>query len=533
MLLTIPGFSGIAPKVDKHMLGERQAQTALSVNIRSGTLSPMLGGSSASTIVDRSGVKNTLFKSPSGHWFSWLDEVDVVRSPLAGDTTGRVYFTGDGLPKFTDTALATSSTPYPFAAYNMAVPAPVSAAVATLGGTGSGNVETRAYVYTHVRNYNGFVEESAPSPVVLIDWQDGNSVTLSSFATAPSGSYNVTHRRIYRTFTGTQGTNYYYVGEQAIASTEFLDEVAGSSLAEVIPSLLWTAPPDALEGLTELPNGIMAGFIGKDVYFCEPYRPHAWPVTYMQTVAHDIVGLAALGQSLLVLTTGYPYLITGTHPSSMGMERLDIEQSCVAKRSISNVGGGVIYASPDGLVMISTAGTNVITAAYMDKSHWQALCSPSTLHGYEHDGRYYGFHSTGGFIFDPVEQNGALTTHSIVASCGFVDLVDDSLYYVITDTIYKLHAGNKLSYTWKSKKFQLPLPANFGVAQVIANSYESLTFKFYADGVLKLTKTVLNNKPFRLPAGYKGRFVEVELTGTDTVIPPLYLATTPKELANA
>lgn len=64
----------------------------------------------------------------------------------------------------------------------------------------------------------------------------------------------------------------------------------------------------------------------------------------MQTVAHDIVGLAALGQSLLVLTTGYPYLITGTHPSSMGMERLDIEQSCVAKRSISNVGGGVIYA---------------------------------------------------------------------------------------------------------------------------------------------------------------------------------------------
>ncbi|MCK7581114.1 MAG: hypothetical protein MZV65_39460 [Chromatiales bacterium] len=28
----------------------------------------------------------------------------------------------------------------------------------------------------------------------------------------------------------------------------------------------------------------MAGFPGRDIYFCEPYRPYAWPVEYMQSI---------------------------------------------------------------------------------------------------------------------------------------------------------------------------------------------------------------------------------------------------------
>lgn len=540
MLLTTNNFSGVAPRFSPNALQPNQAQAALNCRLWAGALEPLPGGSSVSTITGRTGVKKALYRmghsapSDTQHWLSWLTEVDVCRSPIAGETGERTYYTGDGLPKFTDTSLATGGTPLPFASYDLGVPAPTSEAAAVVSGTGDTGavIETRAYVYTNVRNYGGFAEESAPSPVVMVDMTPGQTVTLDTFTAAPSGSHNITHRRIYRTATGSQGTNYYYVGEQATASTSYADTVTAANLGEVLPSLTWDTPPDTLAGLVLMAGGIMAGFVGKDVYFCDPWHPHAWPQDYIQTVDFDIVGLCAMGQSLIVLTKGLPYIITGSHPDSMGMQQLDIEQACVAKRSISKFGNGCIYASPDGLVYVGSDGSRVITEPYLTRTEWQALLTTSTLHGYSHDSRYYGFHSTGGFIFDPADRGGALSLHNILADAAYVDLQVDSLFYVKTDTVYKLHAGSNLSYTWRSKRHQLPMPYNFGCAQVIASDYTSLTFKMYVDGsaTAKLTKTVTSAEAFRLPSGYLGRTVEFELSGTSTVL-AVNLAGNPAELA--
>ncbi len=116
-----------------------------------------------------------------------------------------------------------------------------------------------------------------------------------------------------------------------------------------------------MKGLINLPNGIMAGFEGRDVYFCEPYRPYAWPAAYQQTVDYPVVGLGRLDTSLVVLTKGAPYLISGSAPGYMTVVKADLEQACVSKRSIVSMGSAVFYASPDGLVALAASGSRVLT----------------------------------------------------------------------------------------------------------------------------------------------------------------------------
>lgn len=539
MILTVKGFSGVAPRYAPHALGDGQAQTARNTRLWKGALEPLPGGLSVAAIADRPGVKKSLYRmgqtqpSDTQYWHAWLTEVDACRSPIAGETSERTYYTDGIKPKFTDMTLATAGTPYPFVSYDLGVPYSEPAALAFASGTPdpAALAETRAYVYTNVRNYSGFAEESSPSNVVTVDATVGQQVTLSDFTPPPAGAHNITHRRIYRSVAGSQGSAFLYVGEQPIAATEFVDTVSADNLGEQLASLTWEPPPDNLQGLVALPGGLLAGFVGQDVYFCDPWHPHAWPGDFTQVVDFPIVGLGVFGQSLLVITKGTPYLITGSHPDSMNMVTLDLEQAGVAKRSICRFGNGVIYASPDGLVYVGTEGSNIITQTYATGAEWQTLLDPTTLHGYEHDSRYYGFHATGGFIFDPTDRSGALTLHDIQADAAFVDLQVDALFYLNGDTIYKLHHGANLPYTWRSKVFQLPQPGNFACAQVIAENYTDVTLKVYCDGVLKLTKVVTSASAFRLPSGFKSRTVEVELSGTSPVW-VVNLAGTIAELAN-
>jgi hypothetical protein len=150
------------------------------------------------------------------------------------------------------------------------------------------------------------MEHSLPIEVIVPDYQRyiSETVAVSNFDTIPSG-YTATHRRIYRSVSGT----YLFVAEVTAATTSYTDSVSAEDLGEEIPSLTWLPPPATLKGLTNLPNGIMAGFVGRDIYFCDPYHPHAWPIAYNQTVDYPVVGLGRMDTTLAVLTTGTPYFL--------------------------------------------------------------------------------------------------------------------------------------------------------------------------------------------------------------------------------
>jgi hypothetical protein len=388
--------------------------------------------------------------------------------------------------------------------------------------------ETRVYTWTWVNKEAGFEFESAPAPAsTSVDVRVEQTVAISGREIVPTG-YLVTHWRLYRAVAGV----YLFVGELPVSQTSFTDNVKAEALGEELPSLTWLTPPDTLRGLINLPNGIMAGFTGRDVYFCDPYHPHAWPVGYNQTVDFPVVGLGRMDTTLAVLTTGTPYFMQGSHPDSMVVVKSDLEQSCASKRSIVSHGGAVLYASPDGLVMLSSGGSKVITEQFFTRAQWQATFRPSSIHGYHHDMKYVGFYNngttTGGFIFDLT--SGQFILHTIYATAGYNDPQADKLYTTSADRSVKIWLdGAAMSYTWKSKKFTMPQVMGFSCAQVEAEAYP-VTAKIYVDGTLVRTQTVASRVPFRLPVA-PGRDWEFQIEGSAEVFAVL-VAQSMEELAS-
>lgn len=374
--------------------------------------------------------------------------------------------------------------------------------------------ETRVYAWTWVNKEAGFEFESGPSPAsAAVDVRIDQSVTLSGREVVPTG-YVATHWRLYRAVSGT----YLFVTELVISQTTYTDTVASEDLGEEMPSLTWLPPPATLRGLINLPNGIMAGFTGRDVYFCDPYHPHAWPVEYNQTVDYPVVGLGRMDTTLAVLTTGTPYFMQGAHPDSMVVVKSDLEQACAAKRSIVSLNGVVLYASPDGLVMLKPGGSGLVTENYFTRAQWQTYFNPSSIHAYHHDNKYIAFYDNGvtqgGFIYDLT--SGQFVLHNIYASAGYNDLQGDKLFVAFSDrTVKKWLEGAALSYTWRSKKFTMPQIMGFSCAQLEAESYP-VTAKIYSDGTLVHTETVASRKPFRLPVA-PGRDWEFQFEGSSEV----------------
>lgn len=371
--------------------------------------------------------------------------------------------------------------------------------------------ETRVYTWTWVNKESGFEFESAPAPASNeVNVRTGQTVSLSGFQEVPTGEYVVTNRRIYRAVNGV----YLFVKEIPAANNTFVDDVKPEDLAEELPSFTWAEPPQELRGLINLPNGIMAGFVGRDVYFCDPYHPHAWPENYVQSIDYPIVGLGRMDTTLAVLTTGSPYFIQGSHPDSMVVVKSDIEQACVSKRSIVSHGGAVFYAAPDGLMMLSPSGSRIVTENLFNFQQWQTFFKPESIHAYQHDNQYIAFYDNGevrgGFIYDMRSKQ--MILHDIYAETGYHDLQRDKLFLAYDDRSIRVWAdGSTKSYRWKSKKFTMPKPLSFAWGQLEAESYP-MDVDFIADGTVIHSVTVNSRNPFRLPAKV-GRDWEMEISG--------------------
>lgn len=533
-LLAFTSFSGVAPKIIPERLPATMAQTALNLNLESRTLRPLRGLLDVETGLT-AGDPSTIYRfgldvvSDTQYWFHWIDDIDLVKGPIVGDQTERTFYTGDGAPKWTNNTLAlVGGPPYPVAYRDLGVPPPGTAPTVSVTGTGTGTEEARTYVYTNLTTYG---EESAPSPASaeVTVAASGHTVTIENFAVAPSGDSSTVARRIYRSVTSTTGvTNYYFVKEILNAVTSTTDDV-GDNIGEPIETSDWAVPPSDMFGITAMANGVLVGFSGNDVCISVAYVPYAWPVAYKLSTDYPIVGGKAIGNQVVVLTAGNPYILSGTSPESMSLTKLEWPQACVSKRSIVNVGGAVVFASPDGLCAIDGAGQLVnLTGAMFSRDDWQAL-NPESIHGYVHNSRYVGFYNTGlvsgGFIFEPRQEDAAFSYIDTYATAGYADLIQDELFLKVSTKIQKWNAsGVYADYTWTSGVTTLAVPENFGAALVRADAYP-VTFNLYADGALVHTEAVASASPFRLPSGYKAAQYEVELEGANEVYEVLVAST--------
>jgi hypothetical protein len=251
-----------------------------------------------------------------------------------------------------------------------------------------------------------------------------------------------------------------------------------------------------MKGLTAMPNGILAGFTGKRLCFSERFLPYAWPVSYRITLEDPIVGLAAVGNGLVVTTEASPYLVAGTDPGSMSAMKVESTQACLSKTSMVDMGTVVVYAGPDGLVAAAGTDVRVITEGVITPDQWQAQYYPSTINATLWKGRYLGFYNTGsgfgGFIFDPRAETKGFTTltASALVRGTFTDPDDGNAYLIIANQIKKFQGGSTdQTYTWKSKDFVPPKPTSMGFLKVDAEAFP-VTVKVYGDGTLFYTGTI-------------------------------------------
>jgi len=595
-IIRLHGFAGIAPKLDSVFLKSHQSQVALNSRLDGGALRAWRANSDTAEI-SLAGEIKTIYKMPTGEWLQWNVDVDIVKSQLADDTTDRHYYTGTDVPRVTNNVLVDigGNDEYPEDSYILGVPAPTGAPTATLvSGSPVTPVDT-AYVYTFVNDWG---EESAPSPVsniVACDF-DVESIDLTSLDAAPGGDIvPITKWRIYRVASGTVGADYLFVAEVTInvSSPQYNDSILTDALGEVLPTEDWDYPPTGLIGLTEMANGIFAGFVDNKIYFCEPYVPYAWPEKYSFTVPVDVVGLGSFGSTLVVTTKSNPYSITGITPESMSMAKLPVRQACVSKRSIVNLARGVAYACPDGIFYVGENGTDLLTKDYYTREEWQALI-PSASHAEKYDGRYVIFFTSRKQAMLLDAQTGP-SFLDIDADAVWQDDEGDRLYMAIYDemalttSIKEFNAGGgRLVYTWRSKSFLMPqliamtsckMNADYEAkltqeeideiqverdaleilnAALIAsgdicssingnmiNEYEidgsclwllpvvpttsSYVLKIFGDGVLLVEQTVTSVAPFRVPIMQRYNEYEIEISGQFPVR-DVVLATSIREL---
>lgn len=483
------------------------------------------------------------------------------------------------------TSIATSGTssgvtmvgPFPNDYLEMGVPAPSAAATATLTTNGTGTAETRFYLVTNISTFGSIKEESAPTlcgaPITVNPV--GSTVTINGFAAPPAGKYNITHRRIYRTMLGT--SDFAFLAEIPVATASYADTITLGTSPTLLASTYYLPPPAGLKGIVQMPNGMEAGFNNNEVWFCEPYKPHAWPSTYMQVVDYPIVGLGVYGSALVVLTTSIPYVFYGSHPSAMTMESVQIPEPCISKRSIAQDAEGVIYASPNGIASVGPRTRGLVTEYAYTRDEWQAI-NPSYLFGKLYGRNYIGFNAS---------QNAAIRTAQVIprdgqsgvgtlkypATAFYVDRKTGETFMVseLDGLIYQLDADtvSNSPYEWKSKVFSVPQPVGFTclqvnldthylndvaainaiVAQIIAanqvkfasvliggqfnsaqyNAYSyngsnlqdipssadarNVTVTILADGVQVFSKAVYSIAPCRISAGYKAYDWEVIISG--------------------
>ena len=468
--------------------------------------------------------------SDSTYWLSWTGTVHAVRGFDAADTTERTYYTGDGIPKVTDNLSLDGVDPQDNPGTNwrpLGIPAPATAPlVSTDTGTWTGDQTTYFYVYTYVNDWGW---EGAPSPVSLMNTRPSDATAVvSGFAAPPAGNYQINRIRVYRTQTGASGsTEFFFLREIAYGAANTTDD--NRDLGEVLPTTTWLPAPGipmgngstepTLSNLTSLWNGMLAGISGNSVRFCEAYVPYAWPVAY-DVVPPDSkpVGLGVFGQSLLMLTTGRPLLVSGSSPDSMDQQPLEMPQGCVSSRSIVSMGSGVAWASEDGLCWYGSGGARILTAGLMMREDWQALI-PSSIIGKMYEGLYFGSYDDGsgrkGFLIEPGNPQGIYFLDTGYTALHF-DELRDQLYVLDGTSIKKWDAGSLMTVKARSKQFWAPKPINFAAAEVVADTYPA-TFRLYADGALKHTQSVTANNPFRLPAGFLAQRWEIEIEGTSAV----------------
>lgn len=182
MQIRIDNFGGLVLTKDPKKGPFWTALKAANCDVQSGSVDTTYNLDTATAAALTGSVGRKKIYNVSGTTFlEWSQDVNIAASPLADNSSKRIYYTGDGVPQVTDLAIATTGTaPYPVRSFVLGMPIPLGMQFATSSG-GAAPLEDRGYLYTIVSPWG---EESAPSlPTVVNGNSTGATVLLQGVGT--------------------------------------------------------------------------------------------------------------------------------------------------------------------------------------------------------------------------------------------------------------------------------------------------------------------------------------------------------------
>ncbi|EGB0326532.1 TPA: hypothetical protein ACIVON_004784 [Salmonella enterica subsp. enterica serovar Poona] len=520
--IDITSMGGEMPRIIPAMLPDKAATLAENCHFRFGVVTPVM--ETADTGKAFAIKPQTIFHYRDNFWFAWPELTDVIRSPVAQDPYGRVYYTDGQYPKVTSAAIATKGDGnYPSAFFRLGVPAPSAEIVCTVsqpqnsGDDDPTDDETRFYTETYVTDYG---EEGPPGPAsqkVVVTYP-GSSVDLQLQA-PPLQNSNITRRRIYRSASGGGEADFLLVAELAASVLSYRDEVSSDALGPAMQTWHYMPPPSNMQGLCLMANGIAAGFAGNEVMFSEAFLPYAWPDSYRQTTEDDIVAIAPVGTALVVATKGEPYLFSGVSPANISGMKLPQTQACISRSSMVAMDGFVLYAGTNGLVSVDGNGNAVnATEKIISPEQWNTLFNPSSIRAYLYRGEYVarytkadGSHAV--FIFNPQDMDIRYMNTSFDAA--YHQMESDTLYLVSGNNLVIFQGGTKpVPFRWRSKKFVASEGTGFACLRIVSRYPERVGVTLYTDGrqALQLPPGSLSSGVLKLPP-MTGTEWEIEVSG--------------------
>ncbi len=589
----------MVPAVDERLLPDTAAAFAENTWLYSGTA---IGIPREKFIRTNSSIDVTrVFRIPNGAtdgphipdsiWMEFTNaDTDVIRSQVVDDTFDRYYWASTSDPPMYNTRARIATGDH---GYLLGIPSPTLTSVTPTGGASS-TLVSRAYVTTWV---SAFDEEGPPSNAINVVSAKLDAsfdlVMVAADADDTNGTTRLlTKTRIYRTITATDGTTtFFLVAEIPIATTTYSDTATDLAISanSQLQSTTWTGPPAGLEGMVTIGNGMVAGFRNNEIWFCEPFRMHAWPALYTLAVEYPIVGLGVYNQTLMVLTEGYPHTVSGSSPSSMSVVKLAGLLPCTSRGSVVSTVDGVFYSSPQGLVLVNSAGIVIATKELIRKEKWNSLVPVGTLRASRLASAYYAFGSVRFGVFEETafdedaftqEDVGdakkgvlidtastqvafnhmALDTNETPVSNVILDAWSGEILIIKGDKTYWLDIGDveqeRRNFIWRSKIFQPadrknfqamkiyfavppntpdlnPVPNEDPVQELAADQYGLV--RVYAGTEqsnleLIMTREIrVSGEQMRMPSGFKHDYWQWEIEARVEIL-SLQAATSPSEL---
>lgn len=432
-LITFSG--GLSTKIAPNLIATNEAVECNNVDIEEGTLKPV---KDSVYLEDVTGGHNHFI---DGGYIANTDAsddrfyVEFANSLYWSDASFGSY----GVMKYDGTATGINAAP---------PVSPNQIAVATIAG---GSLEigvTYTYCYTFV---DATFLEGTPTVFDSATTSSGQQkiqVTINPTNTPA----DVTQVRVYRT--GGDNPTFNLIGEIDIETTPvypktFDDDIRDIDVTRIeLTSFVDTPAPVNLDMLIEN-NGTFWGATGDRVYFSRIGSPYFWGELDYIRLDSNCTGLGKIGDSIIAFTASDMYKIDGWNRDNVFRRKLEYNQGCKNKRTVTNVNNYLFWVSDNGICLYDGTSVVVVTrnilswnefarvgnqtwGDFVDERYNSGLGFEIT-YAKSYQDKYYGVYADGIVVVDVSNGIRASTLHDSGVQGLVYNKSDNVIAYVLED----------------------------------------------------------------------------------------------------